>query len=243
MTYRPSNGADRRFPPRGRPGEPAAPPARAGIGRLSPGQRAGLYVGVPAAALLLVCCGALAAAGVLAGDPRDTAGDPGTAAKSASVEPSGTPAAAPSTTEPSVVPTPSAPVVEKRTVTETVAIPFARRTVKDASLPEGTTRIRTRGVPGVKTVTYEVTITGGVETGKRVVRETITRKPVTEVTAVGTKPASRCHPNYGGCVPIASDVDCAGGSGDGPAYVDGPVDVRGDDVYRLDHDDDGVGCE
>jgi hypothetical protein len=52
------------------------------------------------------------------------------------------------------------------------------------------------------------------------VRERITRKPITEVTAVGTKTESRCHPNYGGCVPIASDVDCAGGSGDGPAYVD-----------------------
>jgi len=24
---------------------------------------------------------------------------------------------------------------------------------------------------------------------------------------------------YSGCVPIASDVDCAGGSGNGPAYL------------------------
>jgi hypothetical protein len=44
-------------------------------------------------------------------------------------------------------------------------------------------------------------------------------------------------------VPIASDVDCAGGSGNGPAYVQGPVRVVGTDVYKLDADGDGIGCE
>jgi hypothetical protein len=55
---------------------------------------------------------------------------------------------------------------------------------------------------------------------------------------------SNCHANYSGpCVPIASDVDCASGSGNGPAYVDGPVYVEGPDVYELDKDGNGVGCE
>jgi hypothetical protein len=50
--------------------------------------------------------------------------------------------------------------------------------------------------------------------------------------------------NYGGvCVPVASDVDCAGGSGNGPAYVSGPVYVIGTDIYGLDRDGDGVACE
>ena len=53
-----------------------------------------------------------------------------------------------------------------------------------------------------------------------------------------------CDPNYAGaCVPIASDVDCAGGSGNGPAYVTGPVRVVGVDIYDLDRDGDGIGCE
>lgn len=52
-----------------------------------------------------------------------------------------------------------------------------------------------------------------------------------------------CDPNYTGCVPIASDVDCAGGSGNGPAYVQGPVTVIGYDKYGLDRGDDGIGCE
>jgi len=44
-------------------------------------------------------------------------------------------------------------------------------------------------------------------------------------------------------VPIDSDVDCAGGSGNGPSYVKGPVKVIGIDVYHLDADHDGIGCE
>ncbi len=52
-----------------------------------------------------------------------------------------------------------------------------------------------------------------------------------------------CDPNYtGDCVPIASDVDCADGEGDGPEYVEGPVTVVGEDKYGLDRDDTGVGC-
>lgn len=56
--------------------------------------------------------------------------------------------------------------------------------------------------------------------------------------------AEPCDQNYSGaCVPIASDVDCAGGSGNGPAYVDGPVTVVGNDIYDLDRDGNGTGCE
>ncbi len=55
---------------------------------------------------------------------------------------------------------------------------------------------------------------------------------------------SGCDPNYAwACVPIASDVDCAGGKGNGPAYVRGPVKVIGSDIYGLDSDGDGIGCE
>jgi len=53
----------------------------------------------------------------------------------------------------------------------------------------------------------------------------------------------QCHPSYDPCVPVASDVDCAGGNGDGPVYVDGPIKVVGPDVYGLDRDHDGVACD
>ncbi len=58
-----------------------------------------------------------------------------------------------------------------------------------------------------------------------------------------TAAAQNCDPNYDPCVPIANDVDCAGGNGNGPAYVQGPVRVIGRDIYRLDHDNNGIGCE
>jgi hypothetical protein len=135
------------------------------------------------------------------------------------------------------------PLVERRTDTQTQAIPFERRTTEDSSLPAGTQEVRTQGVPGEKTLTFEVTLTNGVETERKLVKELVTKNPVTEVTAVGTAQEPACDPNYSGCVPIAPDVDCLGGTGDGPAFVAGPVRVIGEDVYGLDNDNDGIGCE
>jgi beta-lactam-binding protein with PASTA domain len=43
-------------------------------------------------------------------------------------------------------------------------------------------------------------------------------------------------------LPPAYDYDCAGGTGDGPAYT-GTVQVVGDDIYGLDANSDGWGCE
>jgi hypothetical protein len=63
------------------------------------------------------------------------------------------------------------------------------------------------------------------------------------VSAPKPQVSNNCDPNYSGCVLIASDVDCAGGSGNGPAYVAGPVQIIGIDIYGLDRDGDGIGCE
>ncbi len=72
------------------------------------------------------------------------------------------------------------------------------------------------------------------------------RSAVVAIVLLSAPPAlaQACDPNYGmACVPVASDVDCAGGSGNGPAYVRGPVSVVGRDIYKLDRDKDGYGCE
>jgi beta-lactam-binding protein with PASTA domain len=40
------------------------------------------------------------------------------------------------------------------------------------------------------------------------------------------------------------DYDCAGGSGNGPNYVEGPLRVLSPDPFDLDgYDNDGIGCE
>lgn len=156
--------------------------------------------------------------------------------------------------KPSPTPTPT-PVVTTEVVTETEPIPFERVTKEDPTLPTGTSEVSVAGVEGVRTFTYEVELTDGVETARTLIDEKVTTKPVAEVTVVGTyeepepepepdpEPDGSCDPNYSGCVPIDSDVDCAGGSGNGPSYVDGPVTVTGTDIYGLDSDGDGVGCE
>lgn len=155
-----------------------------------------------------------------------------------------------------------APVVTTKTVVETEAVPFAATTRDDPTLAAGTRAVTTVGVAGIRTITYAVVYTDGVETSRSVVSDEVTTPPVDEVTSVGTfvapppppppppapdpPPAGQggCDPNYtGACVPIDSDVDCAGGGGNGPSYVHGPVTVVGSDIYDLDRDGDGVGCD
>lgn len=82
----------------------------------------------------------------------------------------------------------------------------------------------------------------------------VTAAPTTRATVPRTTPATTvpsggagCHPSYSGaCVPTGfSDVDCAGGTGNGPGYVSGTnFRVVGPDVYDLDgNDNDGMACE
>lgn len=157
-------------------------------------------------------------------------------------------------------PTPT-PTAEVRTETAEEAIPFAATTADDATHDVGWTAVTTNGQNGVKTKTYRVTYVDGVETARELVSEAVTTPPVDQVTSVGTRqpapppaaapapapapaPGGGCDSHYtGACVPIAKDVDCAGGSGNGPAYVQGPVTVVGSDIYDLDSDGDGIGCE
>jgi hypothetical protein len=66
---------------------------------------------------------------------------------------------------------------------------------------------------------------------------------------IGTTVANagrNCTPGYRPCIPNrASDVDCYGGSGNGPRYTRAGVvyHVSGSDRYGLDADNDGRGCE
>lgn len=207
--------------------------------RLEPLHRAGIIVGGIFATLTLSCVGGLAVLGATGDDP---APEPTTGVQRlADAQP----------TEPSAAPSPETSteaVVVKRTVTETEPVKFKSRQVKDSDLPKGDKEKRTRGVNGVRTRTYEVTVVDGRETGRKLLTSKVTRKPVTEVVAIGTyvepeDDGGECAPGYDPCVPVASDVDCAGGSGNGPAYVDGPIRVTGSDPYDLDRDGDGIACD
>jgi len=86
----------------------------------------------------------------------------------------------------------------------------------------------------------------------------LTAAPAIASAPVGTAPGSgtepghsiqakrRCTPGYSPCIRNKlSDVDCYGGSGNGPRYTKPGVTYRvwGRDRYRLDADNDGWGCE
>ena len=70
-----------------------------------------------------------------------------------------------------------------------------------------------------------------------------TKKTSKKTAKKTSKKIAKCDSNYSSCVPVASDVDCQPGSGDGPAYISAPVKILRNDPYRLDFDKDGIGCE
>jgi hypothetical protein len=142
-------------------------------------------------------------------------------------------------------------------VPETVDIPFETETKDDSSLTKGTTKTQREGSNGKKEIIYSVTYQDGKEISRVKVSEKTVLEPVSKIvlngtyvyvvpvkTTPATTPTASCDPNYSGaCVPIASDVDCGGGSGDGPAYLWEVATVVGTDKYGLDKDKDGLACE
>ncbi len=99
-----------------------------------------------------------------------------------------------------------------------------------------TTQQATSGVNGsvVRTMPAAGTPLDLGGTVQLVVLEVVPPKPPIE---------ANCTPGYDPCLPPASDYDCAGGKGNGPKFVRGPVRVTGNDIYDLDRDHDGIGCE
>ncbi len=83
-------------------------------------------------------------------------------------------------------PQPAQPIIEHKVVTATENIPFESQTVDDASLADGTNQTQTEGANGIRTKTYDVTLTNGVETSRTLIKEEVTPQPVTQVIKHGT---------------------------------------------------------
>lgn len=76
------------------------------------------------------------------------------------------------------------PVVKTETKTETIAFKSIEK--KDSSLPVGQKKVSIVGVKGERSITYEVTYVRGNETSRKEVSAKVTKKPIDEVTLVGT---------------------------------------------------------
>lgn len=70
----------------------------------------------------------------------------------------------------------------------TQTLPFERETVRNASLPEGESRLLQAGQEGVREQVYALTLEDGVEAKRVLVRDEIVEPPQDEVLLVGTRP-------------------------------------------------------
>ncbi len=77
--------------------------------------------------------------------------------------------------------------VSTATITETETIKYETKKVKDSSMYEGQTEVKTKGVNGKTEHTYNVTYIDGKETSRELVSSKVVTEPVTEVIKVGTK--------------------------------------------------------
>jgi uncharacterized protein YabE (DUF348 family) len=77
--------------------------------------------------------------------------------------------------------------VQVSEVTETVALEAERVETPDPEAFQGVEKVTTPGVAGEKVTVYRVTVVDGVETGREALSSQVTREPVTEQVAVGTK--------------------------------------------------------
>ena len=82
---------------------------------------------------------------------------------------------------------PTEPKVKHQEITTTEEIPYASRTENNADLAEGTRNVKQAGVKGTKTITWDITLTDGVETGRTKKSEEVTKEPKDEIIEVGTK--------------------------------------------------------
>lgn len=113
--------------------------------------------------------------------------------------------------------TPAQPVVTHKTISETKSIPFTSSSINDSTISLGKTVVKTYGVNGSETITYDVTYSDGIETNRTIVARTTNASPINEVIAIGTYTTPYC-PNgtyvntYGNevCRPYSSPSKPAG---------------------------------
>jgi resuscitation-promoting factor RpfB len=125
-------------------------------------------------------------------------------------------------------PLPKIPKVVGKTIAN------AKRALKDAGFEVGEVRQQTSSKRKGTVISQSPDAGTSARPGRAV--SLVVAKPAPQ------QPSGDCQ-GYSPCIPPGPDVDCAGGTGDGPRFVSGPVRVTGSDPYGLDGDGNGIGCE
>ena len=94
--------------------------------------------------------------------------------------------------------------IETHTETEQIETPFERRTVREASIPAGETRLLEPGVNGIEELTYRITVEDNVEVERLLVRRATLQEPRTEVILIGVQAELKPMPITGTVAYVAS---------------------------------------
>jgi resuscitation-promoting factor RpfB len=100
--------------------------------------------------------------------------------------------------------------VKQKTVKVAQPVPFSSRTTTDAHLYRGQTRTVTAGHQGTRVLSYLETWVDGKRESRKATGNTVTRRPVAQVTAQGTKARPQPRPQ-----PVRAPQRSSGASGGG----------------------------
>lgn len=93
--------------------------------------------------------------------------------------------------------------VDTKRVTVTEAVDFRTEKRENAKLYKGETKVVTKGRKGARVAVYELTLTDGKESDKKLLSARVLQEPVTQVVQVGTK----ARPSSGGGGNVGGGVD------------------------------------
>lgn len=87
-----------------------------------------------------------------------------------------------------------------QTVNEDQDVEYGIEQIQDGDQPVGYKQVRTPGVKGKKTVTYEVTMKNGQEVARKEIQSVVTQQPQKEIVVVGAKIDSTANGGFAGAL-------------------------------------------
>jgi uncharacterized protein YabE (DUF348 family) len=82
----------------------------------------------------------------------------------------------------------------KQTISQDEDVAFETEKIKDADRDPGFKEVKTPGVPGKRTVSYEIEMRNGVEISRKEIQSVVTKEPVKQVEVIGAKLPTPTNP-------------------------------------------------